>query len=67
VRVGEVQAHQTWQFTSNMLEFIFKSDLFFTTMGSTGAQVGKFRCTKHGSLARICLKFYLNWISFLPI
>jgi hypothetical protein len=36
-RLGEVQAHQTRQFTLNMLEFLFKSDLFFTTTGSSGA------------------------------
>jgi hypothetical protein len=36
-RVGEVQAHQTKQFTLNMLIFLFKSNLLFTTTGSSGA------------------------------
>jgi hypothetical protein len=40
-RVGEVQEHQTRQFTLNMLEFLFLSDLTFTTTDSSGAQVGE--------------------------
>jgi hypothetical protein len=36
-RVGEVQAHQTLQFTSNMLKFLFQFNLIFTTTGSSGA------------------------------
>jgi hypothetical protein len=39
--VGEVQAHQTRQFTSNMLEFLFKLDLIFTTTGNLGTQLRK--------------------------
>jgi hypothetical protein len=38
-RVGEVQAHQMRSFASNMLEFLFLSNLTFTTTGSSGAQV----------------------------
>jgi hypothetical protein len=37
-RLGEVQAHQTRQFTSNILEFLFKFNLIFTTTGSSGAR-----------------------------
>jgi hypothetical protein len=36
-RVGEVQAHQTRQFTSNMLNILLKSDLVFTIIGNSGA------------------------------
>jgi hypothetical protein len=35
-QVEEVQALQTRQFTLNMLEFLFKLELFFTTTGSSG-------------------------------
>jgi hypothetical protein len=41
VRVGKVQAHQMRQFTSNMLEFLFKLDLTFATTDSSGARVGE--------------------------
>jgi hypothetical protein len=33
--VWKVQAHQTRQFTSNMLIFLFKSESFSTTTGSS--------------------------------
>jgi hypothetical protein len=36
-RVGKVQAHQTRQFTLNILQFLFKFKLFFTTTGSSRA------------------------------
>jgi hypothetical protein len=39
--VGKVQAHQMRQFTSNMLEFLFKLDLTFATTDSSGARVGE--------------------------
>jgi hypothetical protein len=34
-----------------MQEFLFKSNLIFTTMGSSGERVGKFRRTKRGGSA----------------
>jgi hypothetical protein len=36
-QVGEVQTHQTRKFTLNMPQFLFKSELFFTTTGSSKA------------------------------
>jgi hypothetical protein len=38
-QVKEVQTHQTRQLTLNMLEFLFKSYLIFTTTGSSRARV----------------------------
>jgi hypothetical protein len=64
--VGEVQANQTRQFTSNMLEFLFKLDLIFSPREVQEHDWGKFRRTKRGSSARTCYNFYLKLDKFLP-
>jgi hypothetical protein len=51
-RVGEVQTHQTRQFTLNMLEFLFKLYLIFLSLREVQeCEWYKFRRTKHGSSA----------------
>jgi hypothetical protein len=56
-RVGEVQAHQTRQFNSNMLEFLFKLDLTFTTTGSSRARVGEVQVHKTQQFTSNMLEF----------
>jgi hypothetical protein len=60
--VGEVQTHQTRQFTSNMLEFLFKLNLTFTTTGSSRVRVGEVQAHKTWQFTLNMVEFYLNHI-----